>query len=105
MKSFKINVAVIAVVLGISAAFSFKAPAQQSNFSQFWYSYTGSGDPTDPANYVKDSGVPSCSGTANVCAIFATDNSGSPDITPALSNEINADLSSHHGSTDVKLRN
>jgi len=105
MKSFKINAALFAVVLGLGAAFAFKAPEPKINYTQSWFSYTGSGDPTDPANYVKDSGVPSCSGTANICAILAADNSGSPDITPALANEINADLHSHTPSTDVKLRN
>ena len=105
MKSVKISLSLFALILGLGAAFAFNAPAPKNNFTTAWFSYLGSGDPTDPANYVEDGSMPTCSGTATVCAIQATDDSGSPDITTALANEINADLSNHRSSTDVKLKN
>jgi hypothetical protein len=104
MKSLKINLAVFAVVLGLGAAFAFKAPAPK-NYTQAWFSYLGSGDPTDPANYVEVGGQPSCPGTTTMCAILATNDGGSPDITPALQADINSALTNHRPSTDVKLKN
>ena len=110
MKNFKFNAALVALFLGVSLAFAFKAPAapRAPRTLTEWYVYDGSGSQTDPANYAAFGQNPptTCSGTAKVCTIQAVDDgSGSPEITTSLSNEINADLMSGHNSGNVKLRN
>lgn len=71
-----------------------------------WFSRTGSGNPTTPSTYVKQTSVPSCSsGTNQICAIFAeVDGSSLPIFTIPLRDEMVLALDSRSSTTNVKLR-
>jgi len=103
MKRFKINFALLAIVLASTAAFAFKAPAKHKIFNPLWQ-YDGSGSTTDPSNYFQVSSL-SCPTGTNICAIMAPadpDDSDVPKIDAPLSGRISSKTTS---SGDVFLRN
>ena len=107
MKKIQISLSAIALVLGLGFAMANNshAKAANSNMTQSWFTYNGSGSVTDAANYTETSGDPECSGATNVCAIQATVGSGSkPVITSSLATEINNAVSSHNPSANVSLQ-
>ena len=74
MQKIKFNFGILAILLGLTAAFAFKAPAvAKPRTADVWYVFNG-GDDTKPANYTKISGTPSCNSGANLCAIEGADN-------------------------------
>jgi hypothetical protein len=87
MKNSKFSLAIIAVVFGLTAAFGFKAPEPKAFTNPYW-EYNGSGDPTQPVNYTKLSGMPDCSGTDAICAIQAPANGNEPVISSGLKTRI-----------------
>lgn len=110
MKRFKVNFAAMAVILGISAALAFKSDAHRAApkpFATAWFTYDGSGDPGDPANYGAPSGTqPGCEGNTQICAVQATvDANQKPVIDVALSTEIDNALDNQQPTAHVKLRN
>lgn len=74
MKSLRINAAMFAMVLGVTTAFAFKAPAigTTTKAGTVWYKFNG-GDPSSPASYSRMSGTPTCNGSAALCAIQGND--------------------------------
>lgn len=90
MKRIKLNVALVAMVLGCTLAFAFKAPVKKVPFDQAW-AY-GGGSETDPNSY--SAGQPACDpGTTHICYIEAPSNGGHPArpvISPALAGRITA---------------
>ena len=109
MNRFKINFAAMAVILGLSAAFAFKSDAKKVSHKPFataWFTYSGSGSPTAPANYNFAGDEPDdCNGQTTVCAIQApVDANQKPQINTALSSEINGAAASHTPSANVSLR-
>lgn len=106
MKKFRLSLAFIAAVAGTGLAFLHSAPAKADagRPTLSWFTYNGSGSPTDAANYTEVSGDPECPGTTDVCAIHATVGAGSkPVMTTALQNDINTALTTHHAQSDVTL--
>jgi len=106
MNRFKLNLAIIALILGCTLAFAFKAPATTaSHFVNHNWALTGS-DATDPASYTEVMSPPTCpSGTTNICYIKAPEDTSNPDQ-PAISVALAGRISSHNtGSGDVFLRN
>jgi len=96
MKRIKINFAIIAMVLGLTAVFAFKSPAKHTKFDGPFWQYSGVGSNTDPANYTLVDGDPGCDGTDVTCAIEApaSSNPNQPSISPALATRItNNDIS------------
>jgi len=74
-----------------------------------WYSFTPTITPHEPQNPSQYTNVgttpPSCIGNQKVCAIQALDQSGQPDITPALLGEIVQALNNNTNNTNVLLKN
>lgn len=68
-----------------------------------WFSLTGS-NPTLPNDYTFSPTVPSCGGQDQICAVQAVDNSGIPELTEALKDEMILALHNGIESTNVKLR-
>jgi len=104
---FMAIVAMFTIVLGVGAAIAMKAPEKNNKkpLATSWFTYSGSGSITDPANYTEVSGTPDCPGTTSMCSIQATVGSGSkPDITPALQTEINNAVSHQQPSANVLLQ-
>lgn len=63
MKRFKIDLSLIAVVIGLSSAFAFSAPAKKQ-FTNYWFDTTATGVPT-----TYDSAGPQClETTGDYCA-------------------------------------
>jgi hypothetical protein len=89
MNRFKINSSVIAIVLGLSAAFAFKAPAARHLTNPLW-EYNGTTDPTLPSSYSPTTGVP-CSGSDAICTIEAPANGSQP----VISNELKTRIQNH----------
>lgn len=88
MKRFRINFAMIAIMLGVGAAYAFKAPVK--HFTNPYWQYD-MGLVTDPASYVELPGGPSCGTSGNICAIQAPEdpnNPGEPLIDSGLSSRI-----------------
>jgi hypothetical protein len=76
MKNLKMNFAMLAMVLGITAAVGFKGTAKSvtAKPGTTWFSYNGAGS-TNPLNYTKVSARPEdCNGTAALCAIQGDEN-------------------------------
>jgi len=74
MKRIKLSFGILAAMLGLTAAFAFKAPAvAKTKTGDVWYQYNG-GDQSSPSNYTKLSGTPTCNASANLCAIEGADN-------------------------------
>jgi hypothetical protein len=88
MKRIKLNLALVAMVLGCTLAFAFKAPVKTASANQAW-AYV-SGTETNPNSYT--AGQPPCDpGSANICYIEAPSNGASPAkpvINPALASRI-----------------
>jgi hypothetical protein len=89
MNKFKINLAIVAILLGSLGAFAFKAPqhVQKNDDDPEWFQYNGGGI-SDPSNYtITDNGgtdLPDCpTGTAVRCAVHALPSStdaSQPDL-------------------------
>jgi len=75
MNKLKIRLAIAALVIGVSGAFTFNSPAAHASSRQamVWFTYNGAGL-TNPANYTKVSGTPSCNSGSILCAIEGADN-------------------------------
>jgi len=87
MKRLKLNFALLAMVLGLSAAFAFK-PAEaktRSKLTFYWFVYNGGGT-TNPANYSIVSSDPMCPGSDNLCAIEGNENGSTGHPTQASVN-------------------
>ena len=75
MKRIKLNFALLAIIMGLSAAFAFK-PAEAKKHARFttsWFVYNGGGV-SNPNNYSIVSSEPDCSGTGALCGIEGTEN-------------------------------
>lgn len=75
MKRLKINLALLAVLLGVTSSFAFKSSNVHKAHKQteVWFMLTAGADPTKPASYTKISGDPPCPGTLHLCAIEGPD--------------------------------
>lgn len=96
MKRIKINLAIVAMLFGVTAAFAFKAPAHQ--FTNPTWQYQG-GAVTDPASYMEVSGNPTCGTSGNLCQIVAPEdpsNPGEPLINSSLASRISSKNTSDH---------
>ena len=77
MKKLKINIVMIAAILGVTAAFAFKSPnGTKSQSNEYWFEYNSDGtqiiDPTTmPPNQTTDP-FPDCVGTTTNCAASYT---------------------------------
>jgi hypothetical protein len=81
MRKIKFNFGILAALIGLSAAFAFKAPAvAKTKTADVWYLYNG-GDQSNPVNYTKISGTPTCNSSTNLCAIEGPDNGLHPTQT------------------------
>lgn len=70
-----------------------------------YFSNTDPFNPQSPASYERVESIPPCSGTLEVCSIYAqVDANDKPIITTTLSNEIATALNQHASTTNVKLR-
>lgn len=70
-----------------------------------WFIRTLPLDPCFPVSYVITTGTPSCSGSNQICAIFAHVNPGNtPDIDCILLCDMVQALDSRSSSLNVKLR-
>ncbi|MGN6639526.1 MAG: hypothetical protein ACTHJ8_11495 [Mucilaginibacter sp.] len=73
MKKIQLSFGMLAVLAGLTAAFAFKAPAPVKNGTALvWYDFNG-GDQSNPNNYTKISGTPSCNSDGALCAIEGED--------------------------------
>lgn len=77
MKRIRVNAALLAMMLGATATFAFKAPATSTKTALVWYKFNG-GDQSNPANYSRMSSTPTCNGSAALCAIQGDDNGTHP---------------------------
>lgn len=79
MKRLRINATFLALLFGATTAFAFKAPAAGSTTKTglAWYKFNG-GDQSNPANYSRMSGTPTCNGSADLCAIQGNDDGTHP---------------------------
>lgn len=102
MKRMKINFAMLAMLIGVTAAFAFKAPVPTALANSLW-KFNG-GDATVASNYSATTGVP-CSGSDAICEISAPAdpvNSSQPAIDSGLQSRIEDMDTSNH---DVFLQN
>jgi len=76
MKNLKVNLSAIALLLGISSAFAFKAPVRKTIANPYWEYVSGS--VTSESSYTELSGSPSCAGNHNICAIQAPADPNTP---------------------------
>ena len=78
MKRLKINFAMVAMLLGITAVFAFKAPeSKKAKDSDVWYVFDSTkGADTNPNAYTKIPGTPSCTTGSELCAILGPDSGG-----------------------------
>src|SRR5690348_1447365 len=106
MKKIKVSLAMVALFLGVIAASAFNTHHSVKAFQSQWFTYNGTGDPTQSANYTAAGTTePSCAGTTVVCAIFAgTNGSDKPIIDATLKDDINQALSQQSNLPDVDLR-
>jgi hypothetical protein len=90
MKRMKINAALLAMVLGATAAFAFKAPVHHARFANAFWQYNG-GNATSASSYTKLDAQPDCQATTNLCAIEApvASNPSQPVISTSLAQRIN----------------
>jgi len=103
MKSLKFNLSVLAVVLGLTSAFAFKAPARKHLDNPYWQYESGS--VTSPSSYTELSGTPTCAGTHNICAVQAPANPSAP-TQPTLSADLQSRIENKDTSAgDVFLKN
>lgn len=81
MVKTKFYLGMMAAMIGLTAAFAFKAPAvAKTKTADVWYIYNG-GSQSNPLNYTKISGTPSCNTTQDLCAIEGPDNGLHPSQT------------------------
>lgn len=96
MKRMKINFAMLAMLVGATAAFAFKAPSPTPLANSLW-KFNG-GDATVASNYSATTGVP-CAGSDAICEISAPadpGNSNQPAIDTGLQSRIeDMDTSNH----------
>jgi hypothetical protein len=87
MKTIKLSAALIAVVLGLTAAFAFKseAPKKNGKFTVAWFQYNGP-DPSKPTSYSILPSEPDCGGTGPLCAIEGNENGTTGEPTQASVN-------------------
>jgi hypothetical protein len=85
MKRIKISVSLLAIVLGLSSVFAFKAPERHAT-NQYWL-YNGTGDPTAPGSYTETTGD-GCSGNTSLCEILAPASGSQPVISSGLKTRI-----------------
>ena len=79
MKKVKFNFGILAIILGLTAAFAFKAPAvAKAKPGNVWYSYTLGADKTKPASYTRIPDDPGCDDSVELCAIEGPDNGTHP---------------------------
>lgn len=100
-------VAMFVMMLGVGAAIAMKVPEKKSKakFATSWFTYNGSGNVTDPANYTQVSGNPNCPGSTNMCSVQATVGTGSkPVLTDALKAEINNAIANGTPTANVHLQ-
>jgi len=83
MKSLKISLSALAMLIGLGSAFAFKAPAGRP--TDLWQ-YNG-GSVTAPASYSETSGI-TCSGSSAICMISAPANGSVPQLSTALKSRI-----------------
>jgi hypothetical protein len=92
MKNLKLNLALLAMVVGCTFAFAFKAPAKRAFVNLDWQYTNSLLSPTDPAAYTQVPMPPTCpTGNTNICYIEAPADpahSGEPKISSALSTRI-----------------
>ena len=104
MKTIKLNLALIALVLGCTLAFAFKAPVKPVS-NPFWQ-YDGSGSVTDHSNYFELPGGPMCHGNTNICAIEAPAQSGVSPAEPVIDANLATRITNKDTSNgDVVLKN
>ena len=103
MKSLKFNLSMLAVLLGLTTAFAFKAPARKANTNPYW-EYV-SGPVTSASSYTELSGMPSCAGRHTICAVEAPADPSTP-TEPQLSTDLQNRISNKDTSDgDVFLKN
>jgi hypothetical protein len=104
MNRIKINLALVAMVLGCTMAVAFKAPVKPDT-DPFW-AYDGSGSVTDPSNYVELPGGPMCHGTTNICAIEAPAQTGVSPAQPSIDSNLATRITNKNTTAgDVILKN
>jgi hypothetical protein len=88
MKRIKINLSLLAMLVAVTAAFAFKAPAKPAVQKQAvaWFSYNGTGSITSPSSYTKLAGTPMCDGDGTLCAIQGEENGSTNRPTQAAVN-------------------
>lgn len=70
-----------------------------------WFNRNGVNDPIVPSNYTITGGTPSCIGTNQICAIFATVAAGNlPVIDEDLKDDMIHALDSRSSNATVKLK-
>ena len=89
MKRMRINAALVAMVLGATAAFAFKAPVHHARQANAFWQYNG-GNATSASSYTKLDAQPDCQASTNLCAIEAPEasNPNQPVISSALGQRI-----------------
>jgi hypothetical protein len=89
MKRMKINAALVAMVLGATAAFAFKSPARPAHTATAFWQYNG-GNATSASSYTKLEAEPDCQASTNLCAIEAQEasNPNQPVISSGLAQRI-----------------
>lgn len=88
MKKIKMVLPVLAILIGVAAAFASKTNVKADNQSfvdRYWFAYNGPNTPegrTQQSNYsLIGTMEPTCIGSAQVCAILSTKNaSNKPDL-------------------------
>lgn len=80
MKKIKLNLAMLAMLVAVTAAFAFKAPVKQVKTTDVWYVYDSTkGLEDDPNAYTRFTGTPACTTGSELCAILAPDMGIHPD--------------------------
>lgn len=103
MKRIKLNLAIVALMLGSVAAFAFKSPQPKPFSNPFWH-YNG-GNPDLPGSYTKVTGMPFCPGTTDLCAIEAPQQTGVTPAQPVISNDLKGRIDALNGTAgDVLLQ-
>jgi hypothetical protein len=76
MKRIKLNLALVAMVLGCTLAFAFKAPAPAANTTQVWY-WDNVGVVTAESSYTTTPD-PCPRGNTHICSILASPDPSNP---------------------------
>lgn len=93
----------LALMLGLTTAFAFKAPAHKATDNPYW-EYV-SGPVTSASSYTELSGLPSCAGRQNICAVEAPADPSTP-AEPQLSTDLQSRITNKDTSAgDVFLKN